>query len=80
MAEKQVVTPWEVKGEIDYNRLIEKFGLTPLKGLPKKFDNLLFRRNIVFAHRDFGRIVDAVEKKKRFAMICAPSSHIFYRQ
>ena len=63
MAEKQVVTPWEVKGTIDYDRLIESFGLKPLKHLPEQFNHVLFRRNIIFAHRDFKQIVESVEKK-----------------
>lgn len=67
---KQKVTPWEVKGKIDYDKLIKEFGLRPLKDLPKKFEkNVLFRRNIIFAHRDFGKIVDSVEKKKPFVMM-----------
>ncbi|MFC1686918.1 tryptophan--tRNA ligase [Nanoarchaeota archaeon] len=64
------VTPWEVKGKIDYDKLIKEFGLRPLSHLPKKFqENVLFRREIVFAHRDFHRIVEAIEKKKPFAMM-----------
>ena len=53
------VTPWEVKGKIDYNKLIKNFGLKPLSKLklPKIFmDHYLFRRNLVFAHRDFDKI------------------------
>jgi tryptophanyl-tRNA synthetase len=69
MAEKQVITPWEVKGALDYDRLIHEFGLKHMPELPKQFNHLLFRRNIVFAHRDFERIVDAVEKKKPFVMM-----------
>lgn len=64
------VTPWEVNGDVDYDKLIRQFGLQPLQGLSKPFsDFLLFRRNIVFAHRDFGQIVKAVEEKKRFVMM-----------
>ena len=64
------VTPWEVKGDIDYDKLIKEFGLRPFKSLPTKFkDFLLFRRGIVYAHRDFDRVVDAVKKKKPFVMM-----------
>lgn len=67
---KQKITPWEVKGKIDYDKLIEEFGLSPLKYLPEPFNkNLLFRREIIFAHRDFKRIVEAVEQKKPFVMM-----------
>ena len=66
----QTITPWEVKGTIDYDKLIQEFGLKPLENLPKKFtENVLFRRKIIFAHRDFGQIVDAVENKKPFVMM-----------
>ncbi|MBT6761700.1 tryptophan--tRNA ligase [archaeon] len=66
------VTPWEVKGKIDYNKLIKNFGLKPLSKLklPKIFmDHYLFRRNLVFAHRDFDKILDAIKNKKEFAMM-----------
>ncbi|HLC71212.1 MAG TPA: tryptophan--tRNA ligase [Candidatus Nanoarchaeia archaeon] len=64
------VTPWEVKGKIDYERLMTEFGLQPLRHLPDVFQkNVLFRRGIVFAHRDFKQIVDAIEQKKPFVMM-----------
>ena len=64
------VTPWEVEGSIDYEKLIKGFGLKPFKTVPKKFqDFLLFRRGIIYAHRDFDRIVEAVDKKKPFVMM-----------
>ena len=66
----QTVTPWEVKGKVDYDKLIREFGLKPLENLPKKFnEHVLFRRNLIFAHRDFGLIIEAVEKKKPFVML-----------
>ncbi len=64
------VTPWEVKGKVDYNKLIKDFGLRPLQHLPKKFlQHPLFRREIIFAHRDFKKIVEAVQNKKPFVMM-----------
>jgi len=70
MGKEFVVTPWDVSGNVDYNKLIKEFGLRELKGLPKVFqENVLFRRKIIFAHRDFERIVEAIEKKKKFAML-----------
>ncbi len=66
------VTPWEVIGKIDYEALIRDFGLKPFSEtrVPKALnDFLLFRRGIVYAHRDFERIADAVEKKKPFVMM-----------
>ncbi|MBI5392482.1 tryptophan--tRNA ligase [Candidatus Woesearchaeota archaeon] len=71
MAQKEfVVTPWEVSGTIDYNKLIKEFGLQPFKSLPKVFhDFLLFRRGLIYSHRDFDRILDAVQHKKPFVMM-----------
>ena len=64
------VTPWEVSGDIDYNKLIKKFGLKKIKNLPGVFErNLLFRRRVVFAHRDFDRILDAIKNRKKFVMM-----------
>jgi len=62
-----IITPWEVKGEIDYNKLRKKFGVAPFHKVPKIFkDNLLFKRKKVFAHRDFPIIEDAIKKKEPF--------------
>ncbi len=65
-----VVTPWDVSGDIDYDKMIKKFGVSPMAELPVVFmKNLLFRRNKIFAHRDFGRIVAAYKDKKPFVMM-----------
>jgi tryptophanyl-tRNA synthetase len=70
MPEKFVVTPWEVKGTVDYDKLIKEFGVEPLGELPKVFnENVLFRRKAVFAHRDIGRILNAIKNKEPFAMM-----------
>ncbi|MBN1792492.1 tryptophan--tRNA ligase [Candidatus Woesearchaeota archaeon] len=70
MVHKFTVTPWEVKGKIDYSKLIKEFGLKPMEDLPPEFtSNLLFRRKKIFAHRDYGRIIDAIKHKKPFAMM-----------
>ncbi len=65
------VTPWDVSGDINYERLIKEFGIKPLpENLPEEFKkNLLFRRRIIFAHRDFERIIDALKNKKKFIMM-----------
>ena len=66
----QKITPWEVEGEIDYEKLVKEFGVSPLKELPEEFNTeLIFRRKIVFAHRDIQRILEAKKNKKPFAMM-----------
>ncbi len=67
---ENTVTPWEVKGDIDYERLMKEFGISPMPNLPKQFqDNLLFRRNIVYGHRNFDKTLEAIKNKKKFTMM-----------
>ncbi len=67
---KNVFNPWEVSGDLNYNKLMKEFGVTPLKELPDVFTkNVLFRRNVVFAHRDIQRILDCIKNKKPFIMM-----------
>jgi len=64
------VTPWEVKGDIDYDKLVKEFGVQHIDKLPKQFsEEVLFRRGIVFAHRGLGHIISAIEHKKPFVMM-----------
>ena len=62
--------PWEIKGDINYEKLVKEFGVEPLKELPPVFnENVLFRRKFVFAHRGFPKILEAIKEKKPFAMM-----------
>ncbi|MBM3309752.1 MAG: tryptophan--tRNA ligase [Candidatus Altiarchaeales archaeon] len=62
--------PWGSVEVADYERLMKKFGIESAVKYQKKFNDLIyFRRGIIFGHRDFGRIADAIENRKRFAMM-----------
>jgi tryptophanyl-tRNA synthetase len=83
--EKHVVTPWEVKGDIDYNRLVKEFGIeiitdNLLERIKKHTKDLHFmlRRKVFFAHRDLKFILDELEKKNKFFLYtgCGPSGPI----
>lgn len=64
------INPWEVSGKIDYGKLIREFGISPLKQLPDLFEkNILFRRKIIFAHRDIQKILESIKNKKKFVMM-----------
>jgi tryptophanyl-tRNA synthetase len=64
------VTPWEVEGKINYGKLIKKFGIKLMPELPEIFNkNVLFRRKIVFANREFERILDCIKNRKKFVMM-----------
>ena len=81
----QTVNPYDVKGEVNYDRLIKEFGI-------KKIDDKLLKRikaitgelhpyltrEIFFAHRDLEKILDAYEKKQKFFLYtgCGPSGPI----
>lgn len=65
------VTPWEVTGEIDYDKLVSKFGtsyITPdlLKRIPGAAGNMFLRRRIFYSHRDLGWLLDGYEKGRKF--------------
>lgn len=67
------VTPWEVKGSIDYDRLVTQFGTQKideklLKRLKKPLPALL-RRGYYFSHRDLNNFLDAHEKGKRVTIV-----------
>jgi len=70
-----VVTPWKVSGEVDYNRLVEKFGTQFLtEDLLNRFKkhagglHLQLRRKYFFSHRDFDWILDQYEVGQAFSL------------
>lgn len=70
MEKKSELTPWSAPEEVDYDRLIKEFGIKKMTNLPKEFmENMLFRRGTIFAHRDFGLIIEAIKNKKPFVMM-----------
>lgn len=79
-----VVTPWHVEGDIDYDRLVKKFGtekISPdLLGRIRQIageDHFMLRRGIFFSHREMGRILDDYSKGNKFFLYTGrgPSGH-----
>jgi len=73
--EEMIVTPWEVRGKIDYEKLIREFGTQPLTDelfnrMKKDFGelHLQLRRKLFFSHRDFDLILDRHEKGQKFVL------------
>ena len=62
-----IVTPWDVSGNIDYKKLIEKFGTQYIDPpLLEKFRKVIgkelhpwLKRGIYFTHRAFDKFLDA---------------------
>jgi len=82
--EEMVVTPWEVRGKIDYDRLIKEFGterITPeLKQRMYKIakeKHVMLERDYFFSHRDLKWILDEYDKKNKFTLYTGrgPSGH-----
>ena len=72
---EMIVTPWEVKGKVDYERLIREFGTQPLteellKKLEKHTGELHFqiRRGLFFSHRDLDTVLGLYEKGTKFVL------------
>ena len=70
------VTPYEVRGEVDHDRLRELFGAQALD--PPLLQRLaeaaggelppLLRRGVYYSHRDLGRLLDGQRRGERFVL------------
>lgn len=67
------VTPYEVNGQVDYNKLVKEFGVFKLDNhllerIKKhtKDLNIFLRRGVYFAHRDLNWLLDEYEKGNKF--------------
>lgn len=72
---EMIVTPWEVKGKIDYERLIREFGtqlITEelLQRIAKHTGelHLQLRRRLFFSHRDLDTVLDLYENGTKFVL------------
>jgi tryptophanyl-tRNA synthetase len=70
-----VVTPWNVSGDVDYDRLIQRFGTKPISeeilSRIKRHSgelHLQLRRRVFFSHRDLDNILDKYEEGRGFAL------------
>ncbi len=70
--EKFIVTPWDVSGNVDYNKLIGEFGVEEINpDLLRRFEkisgkNFMLDRKIFFAHRDLKWVLDEYDKGNKF--------------
>ncbi len=75
------VTPYEVKGKVDYGKLIKEFGVSRLDDkLLERIEkhtgdlHLFLRRRVFFAHRDLSWILDEYEKGNKFFLYTGRAS------
>ncbi|MCJ7478918.1 MAG: tryptophan--tRNA ligase [Candidatus Nanohaloarchaeota archaeon QJJ-7] len=69
MAEQ--IDPWGSIQIENYEETMEKFGIEPLKDLKDRIPdkNRYIRRDIIYGHRDFGRVLDAMEEGNDWSMM-----------
>ncbi|MFW5847272.1 MAG: tryptophan--tRNA ligase [Nanoarchaeota archaeon] len=67
------ITPWDVSGDVDYDKIIKEFGVKKLdKKLLERIQehtkelHPMLRRKIFFAHRDLKWVLDEYEKGNKF--------------
>ncbi|MDP2907779.1 MAG: tryptophan--tRNA ligase, partial [Nanoarchaeota archaeon] len=65
------IDPWASLEVKDYDSVMKEFGVDPIGSLYKKLPlkHHYFSRGIIFGHKDFQKIVEAVLEKKPFAMM-----------
>jgi len=66
-----MISPWEVTGEIDYSKLIKEFGMEPFSPILSEIEDPmhLMKRGVIFGHRDYWRIINAMKSKENFAVM-----------
>jgi tryptophanyl-tRNA synthetase len=72
MADSNRLDPWNPKLEVkDYDRLLKDFGIQGFDSLVGKIGDpmLTMQRGVIFGHRDFDKIINAMSKKKKFVML-----------
>jgi len=73
MPQKEMnVTPWNVSGDVNYDKLIKEFGTTPIsENIRNKLGKChpLIRRGLYFSHRDFDKWLSDAEKGKKVSVI-----------
>ena len=83
--EEFVVTPWEVRGKIDYDKLVKNFGTKYIdESLLQKIKKLtgdlhfLLRRKIFYSHRDLDKLLNDYERGIPFYLYTGrgPSGHV----
>lgn len=65
------IDPWGSLDIEDYERTMDEFGIESFRKVKDKIplDHRYFRRNIIYGQRDFDKILEAIEKDKKFAMM-----------
>jgi tryptophanyl-tRNA synthetase len=84
-SEDSKMTPWEVSGKVDYDKIMTKFGTEPidqniinsLSSLTGGDVHFMLRRGIFFTHRDLGWLLQQISAGEKFYLYTGrgPSDH-----
>src|SRR3989344_3866416 len=68
---KQIIDPWDIKEIKDYPKLMKDFGINDFSQYSNKLKDapIEIRRCLVIGDVDFGKIYEAISKKKKFAIL-----------
>lgn len=66
-----MIDPWNFQDIKDYRKLMDEFGIKPFQSLIKDIPDppLFMRRNIIFGHRDFERILRCIKEREGFCVM-----------
>lgn len=74
------IDPWSSTNIEDYSKLFEEFGIMPFDDLYSRIEDphRLMRRKVIFGHRSYEHVLDAMNKKEPFAVMSGfmPSGRI----
>ncbi|MDI6859870.1 MAG: tryptophan--tRNA ligase [Methanocellales archaeon] len=71
MREKIKFDPWSTEDIEDYSKLFDEFGVSPFEDLLAEVPNPhpYMRRHVIFGHRDYQSILDAIRESKPFGVM-----------
>ena len=72
----------DIEKRDDYETILAEFGISKLENIAPRIkkEHLFIRRRVVFAHRDFDKILDRVDNNQGFAIISGrgPSNNLHF--
>ncbi len=63
------IDPWSSDNSTNYERIINQFGLDKVNLSQIPNPNILHRRGIIFAHRDFDIILNSIKRNEKFGVL-----------
>jgi len=77
--------PWSSQLVVEYDKLFKYFGIRPFKEVLPELERIvkphhLMRRGVIFGHRDFERVLQALRSGEGFAILTGlmPSGHMHF--